>query len=948
MTPRSIRLCSLFALLLLVGPVAGPAAAQPAYTTWFLAEGDTTFFDEEILIANPNASPAQVTVTFLPQDGSAIAPLTFTMPPTSRRTVDVRARAPGKTLSAIVESTNGQPIVVERSMYWWDGLRRGGHNVSGVTAPATDWFLAEGATNFFDTYILLANPDAVRTATLDVRMLRERDAPVTLAALTLPPGSRATLRAGRDGIYLSDLNNNDTRIADFSITSFSTVVESRASGQASAVPIIVERAMYFAGPIPFWEGGHASAGVTNESLVWEFAEGYTGLGVGGVRFDTFLLLANRNPQPATAKVTFFLEGGGTLERRYRVAPNGRETVWVNLIQEDVTRPLANTSFGMTVESVQTTTNESGALLPSPIPAQAIVAERSVYWGPDHPDPFARPLRWVEGHNTVGITAPATGWAFAEGVQDGIDATGTLFTSYFLLSNASTQPLTVKATFMREAQPGDPSGVGAVRTFTVPARSRFTISARSADGSIDPALALLSNQRFSVVLESESGQPFVAERAVYWGQAWHGGHAAGGTPWTATVGTPLAPPAPTIATVTPSSGPMAGGTLVTITGTEFTQGAAVMFGGTPAPAASVTVLNATTLRVVTPVRVTDGPTDVTVTVSLPDGRTGSRPGVFRYFPAPTITSVTPASGPSYGGTQVTLIGTRFFDVTPISVTVGGRPATNVQRLSDTTIRFVTPPRNPALSNPTAPVAISVAAHGGSATAAGVFTYTRALATDNILAFGDSITWGTTWFVGTPVGFPPITPVFPGRIEEPYPAKLQRLLRTAYPAQASQIVVEESGVPGECTWFPCGNVNTAGRNRITTAMRDVHDLVIIFEGVNDLNSGFSYFNIQEALRSMVRSTFARGKLPVLCTLLPVSDAHGDLHVRIIELNRRLRLVAQEEGVVLADLYQAYVRDAFWPNYLSVDGLHPNDAGYEKIAQTLHDVIRQNFETVAQPVP
>ena len=38
----------------------------------------------------------------------------------------------------------------------WDG----GHESAGVTAPATEWFLAEGATgDYFDTYVLVGNPN---------------------------------------------------------------------------------------------------------------------------------------------------------------------------------------------------------------------------------------------------------------------------------------------------------------------------------------------------------------------------------------------------------------------------------------------------------------------------------------------------------------------------------------------------------------------------------------------------------------------------------------------------------------------------------------------------------------------------------------------------------------------------------------------------------------------
>ena len=52
-----------------------------------------------------------------------------------------------------------------------------GHESAGVTSPATEWFLAEGATGiFFDLFILIANPNDA-SATVDARYL-------------LPDGSR--------------------------------------------------------------------------------------------------------------------------------------------------------------------------------------------------------------------------------------------------------------------------------------------------------------------------------------------------------------------------------------------------------------------------------------------------------------------------------------------------------------------------------------------------------------------------------------------------------------------------------------------------------------------------------------------------------------------------------------------------------------------------------------
>ena len=64
-------------------------------------------------------------------------------------------------ISAVIESQDGTPIIVERAMYRSNQGRvfNAGHESTGVSAPATDWFLAEGATgDFFDMFVLIANP----------------------------------------------------------------------------------------------------------------------------------------------------------------------------------------------------------------------------------------------------------------------------------------------------------------------------------------------------------------------------------------------------------------------------------------------------------------------------------------------------------------------------------------------------------------------------------------------------------------------------------------------------------------------------------------------------------------------------------------------------------------------------------------------------------------------
>lgn len=80
----------------------------------------------------------------------------------------------------------------------------------------------------------------------------------------------------------------------------------------------------------------------------------------------------------------------------------------------------------------------------------------------------------------------------------------------------------------------------------------------------------------------------------------------------------------------------------------------------------------------------------------------------------IGSVTPSSGPSTGGTQVTITGGQF--ATGATVGVGGAPATNVTVLDATTITFITPPGTPGARD-----VMVVNPDGQFVVSAGGFTY-----------------------------------------------------------------------------------------------------------------------------------------------------------------------------------------------------------------------------------
>src|SRR5581483_4364617 len=172
-------------------------------------------------------------------------------------------------------------------------------------------------------------------------------------------------------------------------------------------------------------------------------------------------------------------------------------------------------------------------------------------------------------------------------------------------------------------------------------------------------------------------------------------------------------APTVTAVSPSAGPAAGGTSVTITGTGFltVSGAAgVEFGGVDAT--SYTVDSDTQITATTPAA-SAGTVDVTVT-SGNGTSSATAADHFTYDAAPSVTAVSPGEGPDGGGTTVTVTGTGFLTAT--GVTFDGTAGTSLHVTSDTSLTIVAPagtasatPVDVVVTNPSGSSATSSADH-----------------------------------------------------------------------------------------------------------------------------------------------------------------------------------------------------------------------------------------------
>jgi hypothetical protein len=331
-------------------------AMDGADLQWYFAEGSQGFFHTYLLLANPQATVSHATVQYL-LEGSAPIVRQYQIAPTSRFTVDIGSEPAlvGNSFGMIV--TFDTPGMAERAMYFGDlPLWNGGHESAGVTAPSTDWFLAEGATgSFFETFLLLANPnptDVMATLTY----LPSTGVPVTVTR-TIPANRRLTL----------DLQFEDPSLANAAV----------ATRVSATLPIVVERSQYWPNPAPNWYEAHNSFGVTSLGTKWGLGEGRVG---GSEHSQTYVLFGNPGNTAANVTITFLREAGtAPVTKTFVVQPTSRFNLTVG--PGSSVPELANEHFGALISS-----------------DQPIAVERALYWD-------ANGQIWAAGSNATATRLP---------------------------------------------------------------------------------------------------------------------------------------------------------------------------------------------------------------------------------------------------------------------------------------------------------------------------------------------------------------------------------------------------------------------------------------------------------------------------------------------------------------------------------------------------------------
>ena len=194
---------------------------------------------------------------------------------------------------------------------------------------------------------------------------------------------------------------------------------------------------------------------------------------------------------------------------------------------------------------------------------------------------------------------------------------------------------------------------------------------------------------------------------------------------------------------------------------------------------------------------------------------------------------------------------------------------------------------------------------------------------ILAFGDSITYGTSSDKNGP--------------ETGYPMLLEKKLEALL---GGHFVSINKGRPGETTG--------GGSNRFGGVLdKENPDIVLLMEGTNDHFYEYPAGDIQSRLSSMVRSALDRGCPIILATIPPViSNQYRNRDgqaARIRAFNPRIYDIGASAGIPIARVYEYLTAVPNWENRLmdQPTANHPNDAGYLYVRDAFFEQVAAEME-------
>ena len=117
-----------------------------------------------------------------------------------------------------------------------------------------------------------------------------------------------------------------------------------------------------------------------------------------------------------------------------------------------------------------------------------------------------------------------------------------------------------------------------------------------------------------------------------------------------------------------------------------------------------------------------------------------------------------------------------------------------------------------------------------------------------------------------------------------------------------------------------------------------VVVIIAGVNDVYQGRSAQQVKDQLAAMYKRAHGAGIRVVAGTIIPYNTATADQNARMREINDWIRSQARADpGVIFVDTRAAVAAENDGDKLASSpDGLHPDAAGYRRMASAIEKVI------------
>lgn len=190
-------------------------------------------------------------------------------------------------------------------------------------------------------------------------------------------------------------------------------------------------------------------------------------------------------------------------------------------------------------------------------------------------------------------------------------------------------------------------------------------------------------------------------------------------------------------------------------------------------------------------------------------------------------------------------------------------------------------------------------------------------NRFIGFGDSITFGS--MNGPYMG-------------EGYIPRLQELLQDIF----MDPYVTNRGIPGEATWEALSRIDSV-------ISADLALYLLLMEGTNDVSTKeYSMDTTAFNLKQIAQKSIDYGVFPLISTIIPRARNRwtASAQQRTFDLNSKIEAIAQDLRILLvenfAEFYNYPEENGGYESLISNDNLHPNNTGYQVMAETWHNKI------------